>query len=290
MSSRYDRSIRFFGVEGQAKLRKTKVTVVGVGGVGGHIVQQLALLGPRSIGVVDAEELDETNLNRYVTARAGDPIPGTPKTEIAKRLILEIDPSIEVLGVPDSLVSERAFELVKDSDFVFGSVDSEGARLVLTELCAAYRLPYIDVASDIEQGSKTRYGGRVCSAIDGDGCLFCLGQIDLQEAQADLGGREARELREAVYGVDIAHLNRSGPSVASINGVVASLAVTELMVTVTGIRKAHRLLTYRGNLGTVSVSLDEPRKDCFYCRGVWGTGPAADTGRYIREGVGAHLR
>jgi len=190
----------------------------------------------------------------------------------------------------DSLVSERAFELIKESSFAFGCTDSEGARLILTELCAAYRIPYIDIASDIEQLEKARYGGRVCCAIDGSGCLVCLGQIDMGEARLEIGGPDARRLRDAIYGVRKNDLGRSGPSVVTVNGVVASLATTEFMVSVTGIRPAQRLFTYRGNSGTVSVSVDEPKADCFYCKGVWGSRAAADTERYIREGVGRHLR
>ena len=265
-------------------------TIVGVGGVGGHVAQQLALAGLGSIGIIDAEELDDTNRNRYVTARVSDKVPGMPKVDIAERLIKEIDPSIEICKVQDSLVSDSGFQAVLRSDYVFGCVDSEGARLVLTELCAAYRLPYFDIASDIEVGDIFRYGGRVCFASRGECCLVCLGQLDMGEAQQELGGPEARKLREAIYGVERNYLGRAGPSVVSINGVVASLAVTEFMVGVTGIREPQRLIIYRGNMGRVLASDDVPKPDCFYCKGLWGQGDRADTRRYIRAGVGAFLR
>ena len=289
MNSRYDRNIRFFGEKGQEKLRGTKATLVGVGGVGGHLAQQLALLGLESIGLIDAEELDDTNRNRYVTARAADQVPGTPKVDIGERLIKEVDPSINVIKVQDSLISDAGFRAILQSDYVFGCVDSEGARLVLTELCAAYRLPYFDIASDIEVGAVSRYGGRVCAAR-GEGCLVCLRQLDMAEAQRELEGPEARKAREAIYGIDKEHLGRTGPSVVSINGVVASLAVTEFIVGATGIRRSNRLMTYRAEMGKVFVSGDEPEPDCFYCKGVWGQRGRADTERYIRGGVGAFLR
>jgi hypothetical protein len=188
MNGRYDRNIRFFGKEGQDSLGKTSVTIVGVGGVGGHVAQQLALLGPASIALVDAEELEDTNRNRYVTAAAADPVPGTPKVDIGERLIKAINPAIRVITVQDSVVSDRAFEAIIGSDYVFGCLDSEGARLVLTELCAAYKRPYLDTATDIETSDKLRYGGRVCVAMLGAACLVCLGQLDANEANAELGG------------------------------------------------------------------------------------------------------
>jgi hypothetical protein len=290
MSDRHDRNIRFFGKEGQDSLGKTSVTIVGVGGVGGHVAQQLALLGAGSIVLVDAEDLDGTNRNRYVTATATDPVPGTPKVDIGRRMIKTIDPSIQVTTIQDSVVSDRAFEAIIASNYVFGCLDSEGARLVLTELCAAYRRPYLDAASDIETRGKVRYGGRVCVAMLGAACLVCLGRLDVNEASAELGGPEARKLRAAIYGVTPDRLGRSGPSVVSINGVVASLAVTEFMLSVTGVRQPSALITYRGDLGTVSVSRDQPQPDCYYCKGVWGKGAEADVQRYIRAGIGAFLR
>jgi molybdopterin/thiamine biosynthesis adenylyltransferase len=290
MDSRFDRNIRFFGAEGQARLRNAKVTIIGAGGVGSHVLQQLAFLGVGSICVVDAEQLADTNRNRYVTCQFSDPVPGSPKVEIAERLIRGIDPNVRVAKIQDSLVSETAFRAVIDSDYVFGCVDSEGARLILTELCAAYGRPYFDIASDIEAGEQSRYGGRVCIAQRGASCLVCLGQLDMDEAQRELGGPEARRLHQAIYGVRATDLNKTGPSVVSINGAVASLGVTEFLLEVTGIRAARRLLTYRADLGKVLVSKDEPRSDCYYCKGIWGSRGGADVERYLRSDVGAFLR
>jgi len=201
-----------------------------------------------------------------------------------------IDPNIQVETLYDSLVSESAFQLIKLADFVIGSLDCEGARLILTELCSAYGRPYIDAATDIDLGPPFSYGGRVCCAMDGNGCLVCQDVIDIAEAQLDLAGPQAQRERDAIYGVARAHLGRSGPSVVSINGVVASLAVTEFMVAVTGVRRAQRLLTYRGQLGKVTVCSDSPQPDCYYCKGLRGMREKADVERYIREGVGQWLR
>jgi hypothetical protein len=73
-------------------------------------------------------------------------------------------------------------------------------------------------------------------------------------------------------------------------GVIASLAVTEFMVTVTGIRAPQRLLTYYGNSGKVTVSTDTPMPDCWYCKGVWGRRKEADVERYLRADIRQWLR
>lgn len=290
MTDRFERQERLFGRDGQAKLAACRVTIVGVGGLGTHVVQQLALLGVGRLSLVDSEELAKTNLNRYVGARPDDPIPGTPKVEIGERIIRGISRGIEVRKIHDSLVSEQGFTAVIEADYVFGCLDSEGARLVLTELCAAYARPYLDLSSDIPPDTPPIYGGQICAAWEGRGCLYCYGLLDVEEAQAELGGPEVRQQRAALYGVRDEFLDRSGPSVVSINGVVASLAVTEFLVAATGLRAPRRLLTYRGEQSKVLLSTDEPALDCYYCKGIRGRKGAVDMQRYIRAGVGAFLR
>lgn len=284
-NERFDRNIRFFSKEGQDRLAATHVVVVGIGGLGTHVVQQLALLGVKHLTLIDKEELDTTNLNRYVGARHDDPIPGTLKVNIGYRLVKEINTDIHVDPIPLSLVSEQSFDAVIKADYVFGCLDCEGARLILNELCSAYSKPYFDLASDIILGNPLVYGGRVCVAWDGNGCIVCYNELDVAEAQGDLLSPDARQDREAIYGVQREALDGIGPSVASINGVIASLAVTEFMLGVTGIRTPKRLLTYRGNMGGVGVKNEEPASGCYYCKGIRGKNNSADVQRYIRAGI-----
>jgi hypothetical protein len=290
MNERFERQMRFFGKEGQKRLAEIKVAVVGVGGLGTHVVQQLALLGVGEFALIDSEELETTNRNRYIGARHDDPIPGTYKVEIGKRIVNEIDPAIPVNKINDSLVSKEAFEAVIHADYVFGCLDCEGARLILNELCAAYSRPYFDLASDIIPGNPSNYGGRICIALDGNGCIICYGLLDTEEAQTDLAGERERRDRDTLYGVKRDALGRSGPSVVSINGIIASLAVTEFMVAVTGVRPPKRLFKYLGHMGRVTTSTDEPAPDCYYCKEIRGRGNAVDVHRYIRDGIGKFLR
>ena len=286
----FDRQVRFFGQEGQERLTDARVAVVGVGGLGSHVVQQLAFLGVRAIAPIDAKELALTNRNRLVGMSEDDPIPGTRKVDIAERTAKTIDGSIVVDKVFDSFVSKRGFDVLIGADYVFGCLDSEGARLVLTELSAAYAKPYVDVSSDILPGDPVNYGGQVCIAWSGNGCLSCMNVLDRARAAVELAGPEERRRQAEIYGISRDLLDVAGPSVVSINGGVASLAVTEFMLRVTGIREPNRLLTYHGRTGKVTVSTDNPAPDCYYCKGLWGTGDRADVQHYVREGVGAFLR
>jgi threonine dehydrogenase-like Zn-dependent dehydrogenase len=282
MTDRFDRNLRFFGAEGQARLRATTVAVVGVGGLGTHVVQQLTHLGVGRIVLIDDEELDETNKNRYVGSYANDPVPGTPKVDIGERLANLIDRSVVIEKIAKSLYTEQALKRLASVDHVIGCVDNDGARLVLTEHCLAFSRPYFDLASDIDRDARA-YGGRVCVAINGQGCLVCSGELDLVAAREDLENVHARIDRETIYGVRSDELAGAGPSVISINGVVASLAVTEFVVSVTGLRAANRLISYRGDLARVTITRDEPHPGCYYCREVFGLGEEANTIRFARR-------
>jgi molybdopterin-synthase adenylyltransferase len=277
---RLDRNVRFFGKDGQAQLQGAHVAVVGVGGLGSHVVQQLAYLGVGAVTLIDDERLDITNKNRYVSAYHDDPVPDSRKIDLGVRMIKRIDPSLSVTAVFATLRSRASFDAIKRATSVFGCVDNDGARLVLTELCAAYALPYFDLATEIRAGRKAIYGGRVCVALGGNGCPVCLELLDLAEAQTDLESDAARRDRVQLYGLQTGESGEAGPSVVSINGVIASLAVTEFMAWATGLREPNRLLTYRGDVGRVTASLDEP-KACYYCKDIAGLRDAADVERFV---------
>lgn len=106
---------------------------------------------------------------------------------------------------------------------------------------------------------------------DGTRCLSCLPDVLNQEQiSRDAMSDDLRAADDRIYGVDRALLAGTGPSVVSVNGVVASLAVTEFMVLRTGLRPAVGQLTYRGDIGGVTMSLDRPSPGCWYCTELWG--------------------
>ena len=279
---RFDRNIRLFGAEGQKRIRASHVAVIGCGGLGEHIVQQLACLGVGTLTLVDDEELGETNRNRYVLAHNTDGIPGTDKVTIAARAVALVDPDIVVHPVRAELRSEKTFTKLRHADTLFGCLDNDGARLVLNEFALAYEKQYFDLATDVEQEDALRYGGRVSLIGRGPGCLVCRGLIDPNEARNELEDATARKDRATIYGVDESLLDAVGPSVVSINGVVASLAVTEFMVATTGLRAPHRHLTYRGDLGVVIKNADSLQSDCYYCNVVQSAGERAGVERFVR--------
>ncbi len=284
---RFDRNIRFFGMDGQRILREAVVAIVGCGGLGQHVIQQLAFLGIRKLIVIDDEELSETNKNRYVLARHKDAVPGLRKVDIAKRGVELIDPTIEVVTVHASMPSLQAFQAMKEADVIFGCLDDDGPRLILNEFALAYDKQLFDLASDTDNEGTLIYGGRV-AFVGNDhepGCLVCMDILDMEVVAKFLSNDNARRDRADIYGVEAADLDEAGPSVVSLNGIISSLGVMEYMLQATGVRPAKRKQEYRGNMGIVAVRNDIHPVDCHFCNLVRGVGDKANLERYLKGGA-----
>lgn len=268
---RYSRNIALFGADGQRKIAETKVLIVGLGGLGSHLVQQLSYLGVLDYSLVDYDIVTKSSLNRLIGAVEADVIAHTPKVVLAKRLIESIQPRTDVRVIESGVDADAVTELVARADVVFGCLDRDLPRLRLTELCARYAKSYFDLASDTGgEGGDAWYGGRVVFS-DGTHCLSCLDLLDQDQMARDNMSPEQRIADTRIYGVDRDALDGTGPAVVSINGVVASLAVTEFMRLVTGIREPATHLVYRGDLTRLTKSVDQPREGCWYCTQLWAS-------------------
>jgi molybdopterin-synthase adenylyltransferase len=267
VDDRYSRNELLFGVEGQRRIVEARVGVVGLGGLGGHIGQQLAYLGVLDYVLVDHDVVTGSSLNRLIGAVVGDI--GAPKVDVAERLIRGVQSEARIEAVALSLPAAEALEALSDRTHVFGCLDREAPRLQLTDLSSEKRITYIDAATDVEADGE--YGGRIVIAR-GSGCLSCLGQIDQEELRREQMTPEQRDVHDRTYGIDHDALDGTGPSVVSLNGTVASLAINEFMVGVTGMGDPVGHLIYRARNRRLTQSLDAPSSDCPYC-GRWQRRP-----------------
>ncbi|MCA1702592.1 MAG: ThiF family adenylyltransferase [Actinobacteria bacterium] len=265
---RYARHMALFGAEGQERIAGTSVALVGLGGLGCHVAQQLAYLGVVDFALVDADSVSASNLNRLVGAGPADV--GARKVDIAARTIQTIQPDAKVDTVAAQFAADGPAAQLGRADVLFGCVDDDGARLELVRHASMQALPYIDLASDVAPGGE--FGGRVVFAKDGERCLSCLGELDQHALARAQMTEEQRAADDEIYGIERDVLDDGGPSVVSVNGVVASLAVTDFMAWRTGLRPPVAYLTYRGDRGMVGSRADPERAYCHYCMALWGTG------------------
>ena len=261
---RFDRQRKIFGDEGQKRLRGTTVGVVGAGGLGSFMVLELAYLGIGKIVVVDADLLEDSNRNRLVGAWVTH-ADGTPKVQLLHDLSRLIDSEIECRAIQDKVECSDARIALSGVDIVVGCVDRDGPRFVINKLCCEYGLPLIDAASDtIPDEDKVLFGGRVCVATPSTGCLICLQVLDQNHVNDYFASSEQRADRDAIYGVPKTTLADGGPAVITVNGVMASIAATELMVLVSGIRAPIAHQEWKGHEGRL-VRVVDHQKGCFYC-------------------------
>lgn len=268
---RYSRNEALFGPEGQEKISATKVTIIGVGGLGSHVAHQLAYLGVETLTPVDFDIVTASSMNRLVGAVDRDVAAKTKKVLVAKRMITAINPAAIVVPVDASIDTPEAEAAIASADVVFGCLDRDLPRLKLTELCSRYAKPLFDLATDTGgERDDLWYGGRVIFS-NGGGCLVCRNLLNQEEMTRDSMSPEEREAHDRIYGVDRDALGDTGPMVVSINGVVASLAVTEFMVFATEMREPVPHLIYRGHAATVGRNNDPPELGCYFCCGLWGS-------------------
>src|SRR5450759_2841247 len=98
-NSRFNRQILVFGSEGQAKIAKMRVGIVGLGGIGSHVLQALAYLGTQNFTLIDDDLVEESNLNRLVGATNDDAVKAVPKVIVSTRVLKSITPEATVLAI-----------------------------------------------------------------------------------------------------------------------------------------------------------------------------------------------
>ena len=140
-SERYARHLILpeIGVAGQRRLRRARVLVVGAGGLGSPALLYLAAAGVGTIGVVDADSVDATNLQRQVVH--GDADVGRPKVDSARDRILALNPGVEVRTHPVRLTAGNALEILRGYDVVLDGADNFPTRYLVDDACALLGIP-----------------------------------------------------------------------------------------------------------------------------------------------------
>lgn len=150
MADIYSRTELLIGKDAMKKLKKAKVLVVGLGGVGGYIVEALARAGVGTIGLCDFDVVDVTNLNRQILAVKSKI--GQKKADLAKKRVLEINPDCIIKSFNFRLDSNLLTELnISEWDYIADAIDDVNAKIGL--IGAAYNLE-VPIISSMGTGNK----------------------------------------------------------------------------------------------------------------------------------------
>ncbi len=240
MKERYRRQ-SFLGKGSDSILENCTAAFIGLGGGGGHLVQQCAHLGLGNFLLVDPDRVEESNLNRLVGATAKDAANRVLKALVANRLIKRINPHATVQVVSQKW--QECHALLRGCDVIFGSVDTYRERFELEITARRYLIPYIDVGMDVHSvGERFFVSGQVILSMPGALCMRCLGFL-----RDDLLAREAEN-----YGAA-----GDRPQVVWANGILASAAVGVFTQLITPWHANHSTtvyLEYEGNTQTLASS------------------------------------
>ena len=234
---RYRRQIEIkgFGQAGQEKLKRTRVFIAGVGGLGSPAALYLAAAGFGSLRIVDPEPVELSNLNRQLLHWTRDT--GRQKVDSAGEKIRELNPEIKVETLCERIAADNYRDLISGCDLIVDALDNLEARYLLNQAAVENRVPLF-------HGAVCGFEGRALTVLPGQSaCLMCL-------------YRGVQPLEKA-------------PVLGTTPAVIACIEVTEAVKYVTGLGRllAGRLLIYDGlnlKFTEVQVARDE---GCAVCRG-----------------------
>lgn len=238
MNDRYERQ-SFFGPNAQEKIAMARVGVVGVGGGGSHIVQQLSHLGFQNFTLFDDDVIEGKNLNRLVGGTGRDVKARRLKIAIARRLIRGLQSRARVFAYPTKW--QDNLSAFRRCDLIFSCVDTFAARRDLEAYARRFLIPVIDIGIDVhpQTDGPPSLTGQIILSMPGCACMQCIGFLSEENLK-----KEAQN-----YGAA-----GGRPQVVWPNGVVASTAIGIAVDLITDWSKSLRdtvYLSYDGNRGLV---------------------------------------
>lgn len=216
---RYDRHIKLkeFGMEGQQRLCSARVLVIGAGGLGSPVLMYLAAAGVGTLGIVDGDEVDYSNLQRQIVHDTANV--GVAKVDSAAMRIHQINPEVNVEKYAMFLTPDNIADVIRGYDFVVEATDNFSLKYLVNDTCVALKKPFC-------LGGILRFEGQVMTYLPGSACYRCLFPEPPEASQVPSG---------KVVGV-----------LGVIPGITGTIQATEVIkwITGTGTLLTNRLLTF----------------------------------------------
>jgi molybdopterin/thiamine biosynthesis adenylyltransferase len=271
----HDRQLRALGAAGQRVLRSLRVGIVGAGGTGSPVAEQMLRLGVGSLVVVDDDVVTPSTLSRGSAFGKSDI--GRPKVDVIAEMAARIGIGTDVQAVRGDVGKLEIAKELRHCDVVFCCVDGHGARLVLNRWAYWHLAPVIDVGvliSGAADATIAGIDGRLTWLAPGAACLLCRGRIDPALAYAErLDPEERRRLAGEGYAPD---LDEPQASVVTYTTAMAAMAGTELLNRLFGLadnEPTEFLVRFRER--ATSRNRRSPRTGCFCgTAAMWGQGGA----------------
>lgn len=263
----HSRQVLAFGIDGQVKLQQARVAIVGVGGTGSPVAEQIARLGVRDIVLIDPELVDSSNLSRVYGAFPESV--GRPKVEVIAEHLEHISPACRVNPIKGSVVLRDVAPALLDRDIIFLCTDEHWGRSFVNQVAYQYLIPTINLGVRITSTKGgIEHGVGIVDVLRPDmPCLWCSQFLSAERIAAESMPKPDRAKLESegyVQGIDTA-----APSVVSSTSAVASLGVSALLQLLTdfmGEKGAIARLNYDLLEGTVRRGRSQVAHPCVCSR------------------------
>jgi molybdopterin/thiamine biosynthesis adenylyltransferase/proteasome lid subunit RPN8/RPN11 len=233
----FDRQIRAFGKDGQHLLNQLRFGVVGAGGTGSAVLEQLVRLGAGEVVLIDDDHITETNPTRIHESCMDDV--GKQKVDVLSNAANRIGLGTKVIPVNGKVTTREVFETLRGCDAVFGCTDDNAGRGILSRFAYYYVTPVFDVGVLVgsQDGQISVIEARLTTMSPGTPCLFCRGRINSTRLREEMQtGEEVEDLVREGYAQG---LEDRDPAVVAYTTMIASMAVDELLQRLFGFGPEH---------------------------------------------------
>jgi len=192
---RYVRNLGTIGIEGQLRLLRSTVAVVGLGGLGGFVVEGLARMGVGRLLLIDGDIFCDHNLNRQLLSTESNL--GMPKAQAAADRVRQINGAVETIVYVEHATRESLSRLLRGADVLVDAVDRLSTRLMLQKVAASLDIPMV-------HGAIAGWMGQVMTIFPGDPGLRALygdGEVPEHGAEVELGTPPASPMLVAAWEV-----------------------------------------------------------------------------------------
>ena len=233
---KYSRQIllKEIGIEGQYKLKQSKVAIVGAGGLGSPVALYLSVAGIGHITIIDKDKVDLSNLNRQVLHWHKDI--NRPKVESFEDKLKQLNPFLTVKSQCVTFNERNGISLLKDHDFVVDALDSFVDRYVLNKICLELEIPYV-------HGAVYGFEGEVMTVLPGkSACVGCRYKVKRDE-------------------------NEPFPVIGFVPGIIGTIQASEVIKGILGIGEllTNKVLRYNGLTQEFLCFNLNKNPDCKYC-------------------------
>lgn len=228
----FDRQIRALGRTTHSQLEQMDIGIVGLGGTGSAVAEQLARMGVKKLRLVDHDKVEESNVARLYGSTIQDARKKRRKVDVVGSHLVKISPHLEIMKVSETVMKDDVLRSLANCDIIFSCLDRQAPRAVLNELSYQCFIPMIDVGVGLQKDETGLVGGAARATIVGPGlaCLICQEIVRPEVITAENLSPEDYEKRRAEgYVTD---LQQNVPSVISYTTLAASLGLlmfTELL-------------------------------------------------------------